>query len=225
LSASILNLLSGSVKNGAMYELDGAQFEKGKFEIRSVESAAGPLKYLLMLGPIRGRFVVLTILLVSAFATIQRQPGSLFATNGWVSSPEQAAMVQNIFSWGLCVVAVLLWLVFLLFQESSLVLEFNKSKQELRTVEQPRLRQKTQKQGIFLFKDIREIRVFGKDKSPRTPYGYVSIRVADMSGQEESFSFKFLTDEQAKIFPLNIYRMTEKEPVGDWTDPDSEVQA
>ncbi len=202
-----------------MFELSGSQFEKGQLEIRLRRQRFGWLSPLMALGPIRGRFLVLGVLLFSAFGTVQRQPGNLFITNGWVHSPEAAAMVQNIFSWGLSVVAVLLWLVFLVFQEESLVLCFDKTKSELKTHFTPWVRQKVSEQGLFPFKHIQSLKVTKANAD--APFGSVAIYVKDSDKNEKKFEFKFLTDEQFQFFPLNMYRITQIEPTGDWIDPDN----
>ena len=206
-----------------MFELEGAQYEKGKFELRLGKKLAGPLKLLMSIGSIRGRFVVLAILLVTAFATVQRQPAALFITNAWVSSPEEAQRVQSIFSWGMCGVAVVLWMLFFVFRQETLLMVWDKTKLELKTHFVPKINQQPEITNLFPFKDVLEIKVFGPDRAPQTPHGYLQVRAKDSDGVEKVFEFQFLTDEQAKFFPLNIYRISQILPVGDWVDSDSEI--
>jgi hypothetical protein len=203
-----------------MFELDGTQFEKGQFEIRLKKKSAGLLRPLFALGPVHGRFIVLGILLVAAFATIQRQPAGLFINHAWVNGPEQAEILQKYFSWGMCLLAVFIWALLMLFREESLVLNFDKGKSELRTWHIPLLRQKLEQKGIYPFKDIVELKVFAKGNEVSAPHGYLKLRAKDNEGTEKSFKFKFLTDEQFSFFPLNLYRITQLLPTGDWKDPE-----
>jgi hypothetical protein len=202
-----------------MYDLDGAQFERGEFEIRLEKRAPQPLAAVLSLGPIRGRLVALSLILLSAAMVFSDQPTSWLQNLGVLPQGVLPQTYQGYFTWPVLAVGAVLWLSHFLFRKPRLTLIFDRSSSELRYSLEGLFAKSLPKEALVPFRNIQEIRVHAAD-SAASPFGWIELKLL-ASSPLNSVCFRVLSAEQASIFPLNLSRVVGKEPVGAWVDPDS----
>jgi hypothetical protein len=205
-----------------MLELARAKFEKGEFEI-TLEKVPPKWKApFVALGPIRGRLVALAIILFAGFLTFARQPGSLVADKKWVSSAEAAAKVQDYATWSVLALGVLVYLMVFVFKKQQIILNFIRAKKEFRYYEEAAFKGQVPQEGLYRFEDLKEFEVIGPEKDPEAPCGFIHLKFSSPAmGGEKDFKFRMLTPDQIKIYPTNLARILEKDPTGDWVDPDA----
>ncbi len=207
-----------------MYELDGTQFEKGIFELRLTKDVSRLKRWIVMLGPVGGRLVALSLFLVSAFLTLKHQPAVYILERGWATGTVQAVKYQNAFIWALMGVGLIVYFSVLLFSQESVILTFDRAQGVLRySIIGGRFR--ATKQGIVPFKNIEVFKVHGPAAEPKSEHGYIEIRGRALESAPTSkpldIKFRLLSDDQLKIYPLNLSKMMDRMPTGDWVDPEA----
>lgn len=205
-----------------MFELAGTHFNKGIFQL-DLERAPSPLMArILRLGALRGRFVVLAMIAAGSFLAYTHQPRRWLLGHGYTNFLSSLAMQKGL-EWALVGVAGVLWLFIVLRRPEKLELVFDRSKGEFRFSHVPGGRHSTPQEGAFPFSVITAIRVFGPEREPKTPHGFIEVALGgDLPDPYKAFRFKLLSDEQFQFYPANLSRMTGKAAEGDWKDPDDQ---
>lgn len=203
-----------------MLELTGSQFEKGLLELRFEKREKGPKKWLLSVAPNLRRVMALSIFLLSALLTYQRQPGLFFFERAWVNDSVGILQVQNVVTWSLMGIGLVIYFSVFVLRKVEVTLIFDRAAKLIRYEVGSAFMAQPPRQGLIPFGEIEVFRVYGAKSKPQTPHGYVEI------GREkgnENFKFRLLSDDQIKIYPLNISRILDRNPTGDWVDPDAEI--
>jgi hypothetical protein len=196
-----------------MFELQESQVERGVFKLFLVK----PLKYrflnfIVSLGPIRGRlvgfsfFILGTLLNFWTLENLERVGSYFFIFRGII--------------WALFAISLVIYGAAFLLRTQSLLLKFDKIHQAFEYEFKSFWAKKPVAQGTWPFKDFKEIRVYGPTSSPQTPFGFIELSSKlpkDLLGSK--FQFKVLSEDQIKIYPLNISKLIDKDPVGDWQEP------
>jgi len=203
-----------------MFELAGTHFAKGTLELDLEKMPPRWMAWILRFGLVRGRMLVLSLIAAGFFLAYTQQPGRWLLGQGFFSN-QVVYGIQKTLEWGFVSVAGFLWLVVILRRPESLNLVFDRTKSEFRFVHTPGGRHAQAQEGTFPMATIQAIRVFGPEREPRTPHGFVEIALgAGLPEPYQAFRFRLLSEEQLKIYPTNLARMTGKAAEGDWTDPD-----
>lgn len=201
-----------------MFELIGTQFDKGVLDFRLEKSLPQPISFIVGLGPIRGRLLALVFLGLASALSLARQPATYFVKNKIfevaVANQVTITIIYLLFGIGL----VLYVLVFFVRKES-MDLSFDRADKMLRFRHFPKTAKMPAREGICDFGSLEAIEVFGPSREPKTPNGFIELRLKNHSKPYHCIRFKLLSDEQFKIYPLNLSQMTGKTPVGDWSDP------
>jgi hypothetical protein len=211
-------------KKPVMFELAGTHFEKGILELRMEPGGqSGWRSWIAALGPIRGRLVSLVLFLTAGFLLYFQIPSRL-AFRYWTGDPATAFRAQSAVVWGIVGVGIAFYGVVLALRKETVSLIVDRSKAQLRFTRSPALAFLPTKDSLASFKDVQAVKIFGPDKEPRTPSGYLEIVTPALTDPElRECRLQFMTDEQAKFYPLNLSRLMGIQPQGDWTDPDDEV--
>lgn len=215
-----LPLISANL--AVMFELTGTQYEKGRFELRLEKVEYGPKKWLIILGPVRGRVVALTLFLLSSLLLITNQPAKFCLKMGWIQYGPDMLKVQNIVTWVLMIVGLVVYFSVFALKRAELTLVFDRVANGLRYSRGFNFTAQGTQQGLIPFQEIETFKVHGPDRKPRTPYGYIEIGAKKGATH---FRFRVLSEDQFKIYPANIARILDRSPVGDWVDPDAEEVA
>jgi hypothetical protein len=202
-----------------MFELSGSQFEKGVLELRLEKSPAKILAWYLKLGPIKARLIAFAGLGFAFMLGINRAPSKFFMESGWAASSLEASQMQDKVMWFVAAVSIFFYALVFMFRMEKLEISFDRSAQALEYFHIRPLFFQQPRQGRIPFTLIQKLKVFAKDRAPHTPFGFIEITTKDLPKPYNSLSFKVLTPEQLKFFPLNIGRIVDKEPEGDWVDP------
>lgn len=203
-----------------MFELVGSRFEKGEFEIRLEKLVPTWQRLFTHLGPIRGRLVALTFIVLAGVCVFSRQPGTLAAQRGWATTAEQAQSFQQIGTGIFLGIGIFVYFLTLVFRRKRVSLHFIRQDKEFRYYEDPAWAASRGEEGLFRFQDLKKFEVFSQERSPKDPYGYIHLTFSAQN-QEKTFEFRLLSEDQFKIYPSNLARIMEKSPIGDWVDPDS----
>jgi hypothetical protein len=205
-----------------MLELASAQVEKGVFELRLEGEAPRWARPVVALGPVRGRLLALGLILAAASLNLTTVPAAFFFENSWTVSTIHALRLQAILKWAIALSGLGVWALVFGVRKEELKLVFDKAASKLLYFHRPQWNLSTPDQGEVGFSDLRKIEVFGPQREPKTPYGYVEIGLFDPSEKREKlFRFQVLSEDQLKIYPANLGRFTGRDPHGDWVDPDS----
>ena len=205
-----------------MFELSGTQFAKGVFELRLEKVAPRPFRGLLQLGAIRGRLVALIFFVAAGFLTYLRQPSLLIVNHRW-ASVATAIRIQDATTWTLMGIGLVIYVFVFVFRLEKMTLEFDRHDNELRYIHEP-LNAKTRvREGRVPFSQIENIEVFAPNRSQKTPYGFLEVRLKDRPKPYNRIRFRILSEEQFKIYPLNLSKIVGKSPIGDWKDPDDAI--
>jgi len=213
-----------------MWDLQGTQFDKGVLELRLEKQFTGilklPLRVVLALGPIRGRLLAISILLLGAYLNYLRQPFAWMLDSGYLVDQRQAAGYVSLLTWVFVGTAVLIYIGVFFVRQERLELEFDRHNKLLKWYLLPLGARFSAKEGEFPFSMIREIRVHAASSKHSAPHGFLEISFKDLVKPPfKVLKLRFLSDEQKKIYPLNLYRLTDVKPVGDWSDPDDELHS
>ena len=206
-----------------MYEIEAANFRKGTFEIhlRNIRNF-GPFKWLIELGPVKGRLVAMGGLLFSLMLSLNKAPSRFILENGYAPDMDSALLIQQNIMWGIAVVFGVFYLSVFLFRREELELDFDRTKDILYYHHTPCFFLLPRRSGSWAFRDIRKIQVIAPENEPKSPYGVIEIEgPATAPSAYRSFRFRVLSEDQIKIFPLNISNLVGREPSGDWVSPDS----
>jgi hypothetical protein len=200
-----------------MWELERASFNRGILELELARTPRGPLWLVSKIGPLKGRLLALVLILSAGFMSYYLQPYRSLVNSGLLGT-EAAKMLQGALNNLTLFLGVALYLLVFLWRQEKMLLVFDRHKQELHFEDWPAIKKMRTKRGFFPFKKIKAFIVNGPDKEPHTEHGFLEIQTDGSFSGYESIRFKFLSDEQAKIYPLNIYRISDKLPVGDWSE-------
>lgn len=203
-----------------MFELDGSQFEKGVLEIRLARLTPKPWAWALQIGPIRGRLVALAFILGASAVTIYGQPARFLV--GYGMDPLAAARYAHILSWILLIIGAAVYALAFVLRQERLDLVFDRREGSISYEHSPLFAKARVRSGLIPFKEIKALRFSGPDREPRTPYGFIEID-SSAPAPLNAIRFRVLSEEQAKFYPLNLARILQKEPEGDWSDPGDEL--
>jgi hypothetical protein len=205
-----------------MLELAASHIEKGRFELRLEGDGPRWARWIVGMGPSKSRLFALSFIVVAALLNLTTAPAAFFLDQGWVANTFQALSWQAYAKWIIAGLGMLIWLVAFGARREELILQFDRMASKLHYRYAPQFTLAAVDEGEASFDGIRRIEVFAPTREPRTPHGFIEIEVYDAQEQKaKSFRFKLLSEDQFKIYPTNLGRFTGKEPVGDWTDPDS----
>ncbi len=206
-----------------MFEVAGTHFQKGTFELDLERRPAGPLAWPLKLGAIRGRLLALALILLAGWLTIRNQPGRwLMFDMGLETST--ARLLHSVATWSILIVGAAIYFLVIVRRQEKMKVAFDRTRGEFRFVHTPPGRHARAQEGVFPFEAIEKIEVYGPQREPVTPHGFVELLIkADRVPEAyRQTRFRLLTDEQLRFFPANIARMTGIQPAGDFKDPDDE---
>lgn len=205
-----------------MLELAASHIEKGKFELRLEGDGPRWARWVVALGPVRARIFALSFVVAAALFNLTTAPAAFFLDQGWVANTFQALSWQAYVKWAVAALGLGFWLLAFGVKHEELILLFDRVASKLHYRYSPQFSLATVDEGECTFSAIRRIEVFSPERTPKTPYGFVEIEINDASWQDPKvFRFKLLSEDQLKIYPANLGRITGKEPIGDWEDPDS----
>lgn len=194
-------------------EITGTQFERGIFELRLERKMPAWMRPFLALGQIAGRFVAIAFFLTSGFLTYKNTLATWALRQGWVATPESALRFQETGIWFLMAVGLIFYGFALLVRQEKLVLGFDKHAGALRFSHLPLFAKAGIREGLIPFGDLKKIELIGP---------VLHIATTHPQKKYQDFRFRLMTEEQMKFFPLNLSRITGREPTGDWKDPDNE---
>lgn len=205
-----------------MFELTGTNFEKGVFDLR-LESAGGGgwLSRFVALGPVKGRLVALVFFVLAGFLVYFRGPAELAMRMGWADSAIDAMRIQGFVVWGIVILGLVFYFIVLGMRRERLDLTFDRAKAQVRYRWLARAAFSPAKEAIAPFSAIEAMEVFGPEREPRSPHGFLELRVRDLEEPFRILRFRFLTDEQRRFYPLNLAKLTDRQPQGDWVDPEA----
>jgi hypothetical protein len=207
-----------------MFELAGSQFEKGVLELRLEKSPPKGTGWYLRLGPIRARLIAFAGLFFAFLLGVNRAPSQFFLENGWAADAIQAAEMQNKVMWTVAIVAICFYALVFLLRVETLDVSLERSQGALYYFHRRPLFFQSAVQGRILFASVDKIVVHGPEREPKTPHGFIEILSKDGSPEPyKSIRFKVLSSDQLRFFPLNMGKIIDKEPEGDWSDPQAEV--
>lgn len=203
-----------------MLEVSGASFEKGRFEIR-LEPAGEGNRWIYALAPLRGRLIAISLFLVSGILIYTQAPARFFVGHGWASNSAQAWAWQTWLTWSLVGIGIVCWAAAYLLRRESWTLIFDRGGSKLVLRRASMLSVIPVRESFATFREIDRLQVSGPDREPKSPHGYMEVEVGIWPEPERHTRFRFLSDDQCRIYPLNISKMTGKTPGGDWVDPES----
>ncbi len=202
-----------------MLELAHSQVEKGHFELRL--EGEGPIwaQWFFRVGQIKARVLALALILFAAVLNVWTGPAVFFFEAGWVQSTTQAVFAQSIIKWGFAALGFLVWMGIFMLRQEELTLNFDRMKNQLTYQYLPQWTMAAIDEGSVGFDAISQIQVHGPQREPKTPHGFIELYVMDpLEKREKTFRFKLLTDEQFQFYPVNLSRLTGREPTGDWVE-------
>ena len=208
--------------NPVMFELSGTNFEKGLFELRLQEGARkGLWGRLCQLGPVNGRLVALAFFLLASFLLYFQVLARVLAP--W-QSLHQAQRTQAWITWGLVAVGGVIYAVALVSQRAKVRVTFDRGRGQVHFHHAAMSRFQPARDSLAGFKEVTSIKVYGPQREPHTPHGFLEITTPTLTDTRlRTLRFQFLSDDQLKIYPLNLSKLTGIEPQGDWVDPGSEL--
>jgi hypothetical protein len=205
-----------------MLELAAAQMEKGVFELRLEGEGPRWASWITGLGPIRGRIFALVLVILAAGLNLTTAPAAFFFEQGWATSTLHALNIQASVKWAIAGLGFVIWALAFGIRREELRLVFDRSAAHMAYRYRPQWNLAAVDQGQATFDNIRRIEVFGPAREPQTSFGFIEIEIFDAEEKREKlFRFKLLSEDQLKIYPANLARITGREPKGDWVDPDS----
>ncbi len=196
-----------------IFSLAGSQVDKGIFEIRLEKEAKGAwIRVIHSLGPVRGRLLALALFLLASYGNYfrlrytQAYTPMFYATGAlcWAGMLSGLAIYFTIFA----------------TRTEKLFIRFNKVKNVFDWEHIPFWTKMKAHRGEISFSNFNEIVVFGPHKEPTTPHGYIVLKTKyppDVPGH--CFKFKLLSEDQLKIYPLNLSKILNIDPKGDWVEP------
>ncbi|MBS1984849.1 MAG: hypothetical protein JST16_11830 [Bdellovibrionales bacterium] len=206
-----------------MFELSGTHFEKGVFELQCEQPSSEFAGRILALGPLKGRLVALSFLLAASYLLYFQVPARTLMRWGWASDPFAAHRIQGIVVWGVVGLGLVIYMAALSLRPRMLTLTFDRGHSQVSVKRSGGYRWTPVKEDLAAFSSIKAIRVHGAHREPYTPHGFLELELPTLEDESLRVSrFRFLSDDQFRIYPLNIAKLTGVVPTGDWTDPDDE---
>lgn len=202
-----------------MLELASSHVEKSLFELRLEGEGPKWARWINSLGPIRARLFALSFVVGAALLNFTTLPAAFFMDNGWAQNSFQALNFQAYIKWVLAGIGLILWMMAFGLRKENLILVFDRLNSKLLFRYSPQFSLATIDEGEAPFSAIKRIEVFGPHRDPKTAYGFLEIEITEDT-QPKVFRFKILSEDQFRIYPTNLSRITGREPIGDWTDPD-----
>lgn len=205
-----------------MFELAASEFHRGTLHIEAEKVVSSFRKWANSIGPIKSRFISMGILVFAFLLNVNPNPARFFFESGHAPTLEAAWQLQLKLSYFLVAFGVLVHVLLGFWRREVMVLDFDKSKSQLRFYHQGSFHYSRPAEGVVPFSEIRGIEVVNK-KTSKNSVGYVEIQLPTHLGKTySSISIGLLSEDQMKFYPLNIYRITNIQPKGDWVDPDDE---
>lgn len=209
-----------------MLELSAAEFKRGVFTLTLEEKLPRWRSWATKLGPVKGRVIALGALLFALYMTLNQNLARFLYDSSYFESLARAREFQSNLSWGLMMLAIAFYIYVGVFRREKMLLIFDPGKSQLRFFHSRRLMYSGEVEGLVPFREIEGIRVAGPQREPRTPYGYIELNLSPkLKKAYRKLRFEILSEDQLKIYPMNLYRITECEPQGDWSEPDDLPQA
>ena len=204
-----------------MYELFSTKAEKGNFEYELRKKAPWYCRLAIKLGPLKGRVITFTIVILAAFMKFTNQPAQWLVDLGWMSSySENLYYLQLVLSWGMAIAGMVMWGMVIFFQQEKLHMVFDRPNQEVHFFKHPLGAKNPVQESLVPFKLFNSIKVFSAKKSPETDHGFIELACKDdVHLPEGKVRFKVLSQEQLEIFPNNFMNLLDIEPSGDWVEP------
>jgi len=206
-----------------MFEIVGTHFERGTFVLKLEKSLPPFLRFFLKFGPIRGRLMGMAFLLCGLILTLNKQPMTFLLEKGLLTHIPTAQNLQLVLTYVLSGIGALIYLSIYIFRQEKLDLEFDRTDQVLRFYHLPLFAKLSAREGLCPFKSIEKIEVFSKERDPSAAFGSIHVNLKGHSKPYQNIVFKFLTEEQFKIYPHNIMKLSGVTPVGDFVDPDDSL--
>ncbi len=201
-----------------MFEISKVNAEKGVFEWDLEGLMPAPIAWIGSLGPTRVRLIALSFFLLALLLTFNNSFASwLFHRFPMTSST--AETLQITFKWLLAGCGLCIWTLAFLFRKPRALLLMNRPQGIFQIHERPVWRLVPEREYVYKFEDIEKIEVKSPIREPITPFGYIELRFrATDKVAPKSLAFRLLSAEQFQFFPNNLYRITGKEPIGDWSE-------
>ncbi len=205
-----------------MFELAASEFHRGTLHIEIEKSVSKFRRWANSIGPIKSRIISIMVLGFAFFLSVNHNPAKFMLANSYADSLEAALAIQLRMSYFLVAVGVILHVVLGFWKREFMLLDFDKTKSQLRFFHQRSFNYSRPAEGIVPFKEIKGIQVV-KEKTTENSVGYVQINFPESLGESYSkVQIALLSDEQMSFYPLNLYRLTGIQPTGDWSDPGDE---
>lgn len=202
-----------------MLELAHSNVEKGSFELRLEGEGPAYGRWILALGELRARLFALGFILIAVYLTFTQSLAEQFFAMGWVDRPEQAFAAQNTVKWMIAALGGAFWFAVYSIRRESLTLLFDRAKNVLNYRYLPQFTLAADDEGQVPFKKVKKVEVYSPEREPKTPFGFIELLVEDEQEKaEKTFRFKVLSEEQFRFYPLNIARITGREPTGDYVE-------
>ncbi|HVJ65613.1 MAG TPA: hypothetical protein VM901_10190 [Bdellovibrionota bacterium] len=206
-----------------MFELSASEFHRGVLHIEVEKSVSKFRKWANSIGPVKARIASIIVLAFAFFLTINPNPAKFMLASGYADSLESAMAMQLKFSYVFVGLAVLMHVVLGFWKREFMLLDFDKTKAQLRFFHQRAFNYSRPAEGFVPFSQIKGIHVV-KGKTTENSVGYVELDLPESLGKAyDKVQIALLSDEQMSFYPLNLYRITGIQPKGDWTDPDDEM--
>jgi hypothetical protein len=205
-----------------MFELSASEFHRGTLHIEVEKNVSSFRKWANDMGPIKARMISIMFLGVAFFLSINHNPSKFLLASGYADSFEDALGMQLKLSYFLVAIGVVLHVALGFWKREYMLLDFDKTKSQIRFFHQRAFNYSPPAEGIVPFSEIRGIRVV-KEKVSKNSVGYIELQFPETLDKAYSaVQIALLSDEQMSFYPLNLYRITGVQPKGDWSDPDDE---
>jgi hypothetical protein len=196
-----------------MFELSATKFEKGIFELTLAKKPPAWLAPFIWLGPIRSRLLALALILGAGSIYFFSGPThGLLATDA--TSFATAYKLQKAL-WIPVLLGIVVWATAFYLRREELVIGFDRGAQNLKCRHTPMGAKNPVVELDIPFGDIKAIEVFSATRGTPSPFGYVEVRTKVDDAPFKALRFKLLSDDQFRIYPQNLAKMTGIEAQGD----------
>jgi hypothetical protein len=203
-----------------MFEISRVNASKGVFEWALEGFMPKPISWIGRLGQTRVKLLSLSLILLALFLSFQNRM-AFWLFNTFEMTSLTAESLQLGVKWTLAGLGLVIWTLGFLFRKPKAVLLMNRPQGILQLREFPIWRIVPDREFTFKFEDVENIEVYAPAKAPPTPYGHIRMSFrGDSKASSKKIAFRVLSEEQFRFFPTNLYRITGKEPVGDWSEED-----
>jgi len=219
----------GGLANGTstvMLEVAGTHFEKGVFELKLEEAPTGGLGRIRDIHPVKGRLAALAVLALAGVLVYFQLPAEFFVRTGIASDVFVALRMQSLVIWfGFVGLTLAFYAVLLGWRRERMEIAFDRHAGQVRVRSIPGFTLTPKREVTAPFNEVASLEVFSPERTPQTPHGFAEIKLPRLDPKFQSVRFRFLTDEQRQFFPLNLSKLLNVTPKGDWTDPDDEMKS